>query len=86
MQVQAHPQLPGTHVVLDVRQFPRLFRMLTELTCGCDSLEYSERLGGFVCRVSPGAPVSSCAAMTLEVPGGHHPMAAGGRTGPCGSA
>jgi hypothetical protein len=44
MQAFAHPQLPRTHVVLDVsrtrtarvlraRDCPRLFRMLTEMTC-----------------------------------------------------
>lgn len=48
MQAYAHPQLPGTHVVLDVRACPRTFRMLTELTCGSEALQYDDALLGFV--------------------------------------
>lgn len=48
MQVYAHPQLPGTHVVINVRECPRTFRMLSDLTCGSHALEYNEILGGFV--------------------------------------
>lgn len=48
MQVHAHPQLPGTHVVLDVRECPKMFRMLSELTCGSEALEYDAAISGFV--------------------------------------
>lgn len=52
MQVHTHPEWPSTHVVLDVRECPRIFQMLTELTCGGRGseagIEYNPRLGGFV--------------------------------------
>lgn len=40
---QTHPHPRATHVVLDVHQYPQLFRMLND----ADSIGYDESLGGF---------------------------------------
>lgn len=47
MRVFTHPSLSATHVVLDVKECPKVFQMLTELAVGSDHLQFDATLGGF---------------------------------------